>query len=116
MSKNNGSIFQRLNEEQFDGRNPNWFRAEWMNLEVWVTTSNGNWFYQVGSSIYVQSKPDTNRSLDPHCYGCGTGLVFYEKLVTTLDGNEHVTEIFDIPYCPVCEPKKRELDNRKLAI
>ena len=102
MDERHKNLAIRLSKELFPNsmNNLHWKSGIWMGgTEIWYMEDKEKWYYQQGSSIWVQPKKDGNI---PYCYGCGERLMIridiedvYDKKIKDL-----IEEKTEIPYCP----------------
>ena len=114
-----GALVKKLADEKFGGKEPEWKKATWGDIQVGCTSDDKNWYYKSGNRIYVQLKEGTPGEKIPDCYGCDTQLKakiqhrseWYEDGPGPCAGSGQVKTII-LPYCPSCEtePTGRGVD------
>jgi len=106
-------LVEKLSEEKFAGKNPEWKEAKWGDIKVLCAWDDKNWYYKNGEVIYVQAKEGPGNSTS-HCYGCGTEIEFgaqrQSKWLEEFDGpvGDGSVKLKHIPYCPTCEKEPEE--------
>jgi len=105
------NVLEKLIKEKFNGKNPEWKKAKWGDVNVLCSWDDKNWYYQHNNVIIIQSKQE---DYTPHCYECSSKIdfkaqrksIWFGEFDGCVGGGEVKTE--HIPYCPKCEKEPSE--------